>query len=120
MTTIKALYDQGQRQFPMRGGGISPPLKFIEASPLYEGFPLEPDCGTVGWNWEGRHFSDLESSIDLLPEPLPDTQAKLERIEAAFDLVEQYILYDARYNSIAYNSDFKALSDAIKAAGGVK
>ena len=79
MPTIKELYDQGQRQFPMRGGGISPMVEWwdcaLQYMPIYGGHIL---C----WQENGE-FLDSQGNyidpMDLLPEPLPN-QSDKERI----------------------------------------
>ena len=81
MPTIKELYDQGQRQFPMRGGGISPMVEWwdcaLQYMPIYGGHIL---C----WQENGEFLDDQGNHIDpmdLLPEPLPN-QVVISREDA--------------------------------------
>lgn len=96
MPTIKELYDQGQRQFPMRGGGISPMVEWwdcaLQYMPIYGGYIL---C----WQENGE-FLDSQGNyidpMDLLPEPLPN-QSDKERIatleEALVELAQNLVFY---------------------------
>lgn len=86
MTTIKELYDLGQRQFPMRGGGISPVLELYAVNNKYKG-RLFCYAGTNDgyWDLEGNYdycgTSPDPHPLDLLPIPLPDYQARLKAAE---------------------------------------
>lgn len=91
MPTIKELYDQGQRQFPMKGGGISPILHIEDVE-----FWDEDGCGIdeivpqfmsdyykgvskgIGWEINGKYNNNC--ALDLLPEPLPNQSDKEQRI----------------------------------------
>lgn len=80
MPTIKELYDQGQRQFPMRGGGISPMVEWWDCAlqyiPIYGGHIL---C----WQENGE-FLDSQGNyidpMDLLPEPLPNQSEQINAL----------------------------------------
>ena len=92
MPTIKELYDQGQRQFPMRGGGISPMVEWwdcaLQYMPIYGGHIL---C----WQENGEFLDDQGNHIDpmdLLPEPLPN-QSDKERIAT----LEEALVEAAKY-----------------------
>lgn len=75
--TIKQLYDEGQRQFPMRGGGISHPIEYDDENECFwsNGFKWFAPCGNVQ-----MHDDDLDLD-DLLPIPPLDHQARLKAAE---------------------------------------
>ena len=90
--TIKQLYDEGQRQFPMRGGGVSPPL-FIYGT-HFQAKKEEPQEGrpfqVVAWKFSGNNFDGFHA-LDLLPQPLPDYQAKYEALVKACEPVVELV-----------------------------
>lgn len=96
MPTIKELYDQGQRQFPMRGGGISPVLLITKPKATWAGRVSE---GMLFANYDGLHTAEwfisdgcfiwnddyidcVASPFDLLPEPLPNQSERIAELEA--------------------------------------
>ncbi len=102
--TIKSLYDAGQRQFYMRGGGVSPKL-FIYGH-YFQAIDDKSQGGRpfkcLAWKFDGTNYDDFHA-LDLLPIPYTDPASQLERVKVATKLTqelweERQELYYARSN----------------------
>lgn len=116
--TIKQLYDEGQRQFPMRGGGVSPRVLF---TPNGQTIICEPQGYLIHetWRGDGYYYRDkTESCFDLLPIHLPDYQARYEALVKAWkefkDLTTSYAFADDDLGLIEHTPQFCNLAAAIR------
>lgn len=105
--SIRQLYNEGQRQFPMRGGGISPEL--IIWGHHFQAKNDKAQAGRafqcVAWRtFDGTNLDGFHA-LDLLPEPLPDP-SRLERIEKALEPIMHYI-------KMREEKPFRGLSDDV-------
>ena len=88
------LWDLGQRQFPMRGGGVSPVVKRYEnkvkppfkSQEGYESLIANDENTRATWGEDGRFWGELteyENALDILPIPLLNFNAHLQAITQA-------------------------------------
>jgi len=114
MPTILELYDKGQRQFPMRGGGVSPVLEWKDNCDVFVFKHDETD---------GIYFTDegkaaIEEfwlpSMDLISEPLPE----LETLKAKYDkAIKENCEFIAQIKSLGdSNAKLIARIDSIEKA----
>ena len=127
MKTILELFNEGQRQFPMRGGGISPPL--IGTFQLVQELNPPEVIGVLrpqnqSWNdnsendeyaniwWDGRGVLQIgefdngqERALDLLPESLPNHTAELEAKDKRIAELEAALIDSTNLTLGIYASD---------------
>lgn len=106
MHTVKSLYDTGQVQFPMRGGGISPRIELYNNPNSDKHLKLFTFAGTQTgyWDLNGYYFhhwgGSIENPFDLLPIPLPNLESENARINSKLEKLNEVcapILAKLRY-----------------------
>lgn len=110
--TIKQLFDEGQRQFPMRGGGVSPEL--IIWGHHFQAKNDKARAGRafqcVAWRTLDGTNPDGFHALDLLPQPLPDYQVKIGLVKAEREAAK----YEARKTYAKYEALVKACEPVRK------